>query len=376
VLAPATHSHRSQSTTPALRVARLPRSTALNPYQSMLYRHLRHEGVELTGEADLELGWLVRNRGRVDLLHFHWRFDRLVHRRTRTDPWNEPTGDGAHRQLVDALRVTRGLTLAKALGYRIAWTVHDVARIGPDGCLFERLVARALARSADVLLAHGVAAAALVERTLRPTAPIVVTPLAHYADSYPESDRPIDVRAMLGVGPATTLFLAFGSIRPNKDFPLLFDAFHGLDGDVALAVMGPLRDQATRLVIERAAAADRRIRMWLDTVPDDMVRPLFRAADALVLARSAEWTSSSLVLALSLGVPVVAADLATTRETIGPGGWLFTPGSAVSLRATLATAARERDSERGEAGRRWVLAHTWEENARLTARALQRAAGR
>lgn len=358
-----------------LRVARLPPSTPLNPYQALLYRHLGEEGVELAGDARLELPWLLQNRGRVDVLHFHWRFDRLVDRRAQADLESGRMGTGLGEQLVGALRVTKGLALARMLGYRIAWTIHDVANVGPDGPLFERLVARALARCAHVALVHGEAAADFVRATLQPAGPVVVTPLPHYAHAYDEPDPPVDVRAMLGVGAETVLFLAFGTIRADKDFPLLFDAFRALRGDVALAVMGAVRDQETKRVIERAAEADRRIRVVLEAVPDEIVRPLFRATDAMVLARSAEWTSSSLVLALSLGVPVVAADLSTTRETIGPGGWLFTPGCATSLREALETVVRERSSDRGHAGQRWVLAHTWEETARITALALQQATG-
>jgi len=380
VLAPAPSSPRPRSQSPTLRVARLPRSTALNPYQATLYRHLRDEGVELTGEADLSLRWLVQNRGRVDVLHFHWRFDRLVDHRAQGDLSNGRMGDGRWEQLAGAWQVVRNLALARALGYRIAWTIHDVGRFGSDGgargSLFERLVGRALARQAHVSFVHGHAAATIVARTLRPAAPVAVTPLPHYADSYGESDAPVDLRAALGVRPDTVLFLAFGTLRTDKDFPLLLEAFRGLDGDVALAVVGEARDHGTRRLLERAATADPRIRLWLDAVPAAIVRSLFRAADALVLARSAEWTSSSLVLALSFGVPVVAADLATTREAIGPGGWLFAPGCAASLRDALATAVRERGSDRGLAGQRWVLARTWEENARLTAHALRQAAGR
>ncbi|MCW5890371.1 MAG: alcohol dehydrogenase catalytic domain-containing protein [bacterium] len=123
---------------PRLRVARLPPSTPVNPYQTLLYRHLREEGVELAGDARLELPWLLQNRGRVDVLHFHWRFDRLIDRRAQGDLGGGRMGSGRREALVGALRVAQRLALARLLGYRIAWTIHDVANVGPDGPLFER----------------------------------------------------------------------------------------------------------------------------------------------------------------------------------------------------------------------------------------------
>ena len=43
-----------------------------NPYQRLLYEHLRQFDVELVEGAELKLGWLLRNRRGVELLHFHW----------------------------------------------------------------------------------------------------------------------------------------------------------------------------------------------------------------------------------------------------------------------------------------------------------------
>ena len=59
----------------------------------------------------------------------------------------------------------------------------------------------------------------------------------------------------------------------------------------------------------------------LGFVPTDQVRELFEAADAAVVARRDGGTSGALVLALSLGVPVVASSV--YAGLVGDAGWLY-----------------------------------------------------
>ena len=61
------------------------------------------------------------------------------------------------------------------------------------------------------------------------------------------------------------------------------------------------------MVVWVEADADVRIRALLHSIPHEHVSELFNAADVFVLARSEAWTSGSLVLALSQGLPVIAA---------------------------------------------------------------------
>jgi glycosyltransferase involved in cell wall biosynthesis len=109
-------------------------------------------------------------------------------------------------------------------------------------------------------------------------------------------------------------------------------------------VAGKVEDHPSRRLLEQEAAADPRIRLWLDLVPHERVRELFEACDVAVFPRSEPWTSGSLILALSLGVPAVAARLSPYRELLGSGsaGWLFEPGDPESLRASLIEAAADR----------------------------------
>ena len=85
----------------------------------------------------------------------------------------------------------------------------------------------------------------------------------------------------------------------------------------------------------------------LGFVREEQVAEVFRACDAAVLPSGEGVTSGSLILALSMGLPVVVADVPTARELVrdGKAGWLFRPHDLPSLRGALERAG----SDPGEA---------------------------
>src|SRR5207302_523112 len=88
-------------------------------------------------------------------------------------------------------------------------------------------------------------------------------------------------------------------------------------------------------------------------VPDDRVSGLHEACDVAVLPRSDGGTSGALVLALSLGLPVVAAAVPAYEELTRRGelGWHFAPGDAASLRAAIEEVAGDEAGRSLRAGR-------------------------
>ena len=67
-----------------------------------------------------------------------------------------------------------------------------------------------------------------------------------------------------------------------------------------------------------------------------------------------------MVLALSMGVPPVAADQPTYAELVdgGRAGWLFAPGDPVSLRETLEVALADPEGRRARAAAGLARAET------------------
>lgn len=343
-------------------MARLPVTSDRNPYQRLLYEHLGAHGVELVGHGWLTPEWLASHRDEVDLLHVHWRLDRLV---DDDEPLGPPRAWTPATAAEATARLGIQLDHARDLGFAIAWTVHEIAQLGGSEPTLEHLAAVELGRQADVVLTHNqVATARVVDLGLAPATKVRTIPLGHYGDAH---GAPADLtRRDLGIDDGATVLLAFGHQRQDKALDVLHAAFAQLDRDDVVLVVAGDRE----LPDHPAPANDARV-IERGHVPDEHVAALHHLADATVLARGYEWTPSSLVLSLSHGCPAIAADLASVSEHGGPGVFTFRPGDAADLAATLARVADDPAERRirGAAGQAFVRATTWDDTARATAHA-------
>ncbi|MGZ8795620.1 MAG: hypothetical protein ACXW0F_13405, partial [Gaiellaceae bacterium] len=101
-----------------MRIASLPPVLETNPYQRLLYAELARAGLELQPQPRLRLSWLWRHRHTVGLLHFHW--PEAYYR------YGAGKLQGLRSWPLLGLFALR-LAAAKALGYRVAWTIHQVS---------------------------------------------------------------------------------------------------------------------------------------------------------------------------------------------------------------------------------------------------------
>jgi len=355
------------------RIASFPPVLDMNPYQRLLYDHLGTEGFELEPQARFALRWLIAARGRVTVLHFHW--PEGLYTLGRGPEWLRPAGSWAKLGLF-AVR----LAAARALGYRIAWTIHQVYPHGSRGWGRDRLGSLVLGRAAHVLLGHDEttrlhAAAALGQHA---ASRLALVPHGSYVGVYPPGRSRAEVRRRLGIADDTFVFLSFGELRAHKCWRLAIRAFRATArADTALVVAGLARNRELQTALRAEAGDDPRVHLLLDYVADEDVAELFGAADAAVVARDDGGTSGSLVLPLSLGVPVVAADCPAYRELTGgeASGWLFRPGDEGSLREALEHAAADPDDarRRGSAALERARRLRWSDAAAQTARLLREA---
>ncbi|MEO8575708.1 MAG: glycosyltransferase family 4 protein [Gemmatimonadales bacterium] len=351
-----------------------------NPYARLLYREMKLVGFETIDASPLKLEWLLRSRRNVEILHFHWdpqqkyvqrspdRVTLLLRRmrRERLVPW------------WDVVSFVARLAAARTLGYRLVWTIHEIRPHESDHAHHDLLASRALARLSHLLLAHDEATAERARDALGiPAAEIHVVPHGSYVGAYPAGRSRDVVRFELGVPTDAFVFLAFGHLRVYKELPLLLDAFASLPLPSArLIIAGAPWDADMRKTVVDAAERDSRIQLMLEPVPVESVDELFKASDVAVFPRSDGWTSGSLILAMSMGTPVVAARRPTYTQLIDDetAGWLFKPGDVSSLTECLSRAASDPDEAARKGARALTLARgmSWAKSAAMTARLIAR----
>lgn len=122
--------------------------------------------------------------------------------------------------------------------------------------------------------------------------------------------------------------LYFGLLRRYKGVDTLVSAFEDAgDPSMSLRLVGRPQNQAMRDMVARLSAADSRITSDLRFVPDsDLVREVSQA-QLVVLPYREMHNSGSLLVALSLGRPVLTIDTPVNRSIqreVGPGWiWLY-----------------------------------------------------
>jgi beta-1,4-mannosyltransferase len=308
-----------------------------NPYQQLLGEALARRGAIARPANRLRLRDALRARGGACVVHLHW-IEFIIR---STDPGRRAgllsLGRAAHLVLV--------LLVARIRRVRIVWTVHNLRPHEARRRGVDRVVGQLVARLADVVLVHSRHCAAQVSSRLG--RPVDVAYHGNYVDFYPSPRRDRrESRHSLGLPADAHVLLAFGLIRPYKMIAELIAEFRGLaDPRFRLLIAGRPLDCEVRREVERAAREDERVILRLERISDAEVTELHLAADVAVLAYRDVFSSGALMLALSQGLPVIAAESSTASELGGPPAILTFPvgGLAAALAASLPTepAARE-----------------------------------
>jgi glycosyltransferase involved in cell wall biosynthesis len=328
-----------------------------NPYLRLLYDSLAGAGIRLAEDGStLTLGWLWDRRRTVGFVHLHW----------PEGQYRVDRGPAALRVALAWLKLglfAARLATARALGYRLVWTIHQVYPHETRSRLQDRVAALLLSRASHVLLAHDrpTAAAAAAAFGVAPER-IHVVVHGSYIGVYPPGRGRSEVRRELGVPEDAVAFLAFGELRGYKGIRVLLDAWERASlASAALVIAGNPKDASVADAVERAERTDSRIRLLLGFRPVEAVAELFGACDAAVLSRGDGGTSGSLILALSLGAPVVfpAADAYEELVAGEEVGWRFRPGDAESLAGALQEAAQAPAEARRRGERALEVAGRW-----------------
>jgi beta-1,4-mannosyltransferase len=347
-------------------IASVPPTLDTNPYLRLLYAQLAAHGIALVPGFGFRLDSLRHHDGPRTIIHFHW-----THYAYRP-PLPDGTELSAGGEWLALALFAARLAAARVMRYRIVWTVHQVTPHESHG-LRDRLAATLLALAAAKLIVHDQHTADACRRLPVRASKIAIVPHASYIGVYPPGRNRAAARAALRLSGARFVFLSFGRIRRYKDLDLLLAAFAQTADrlpQAALLIAGASAEVQVVARVEAAAQRDPRITPILEFVPDDEVAELFAAADATVSPRGDGGTSGSLVLSMSLGRPVVAARRPSYDELLGgeEAGWLFTPGDAGSLAATLVRAADPVDAfGRGIRARERIAEHDWADIGRRTA---------
>jgi glycosyltransferase involved in cell wall biosynthesis len=343
-----------------------------NPYQSLLLDELRRQDVDRRSRylawrrlprfppfADFAVALLVGKALRLKILHLHWP---EVLSAPRWMPGSRTVTPMVRRRLIAA---------ATLLGYQLTWTVHNLRPHSPrtNDDLGE---AAWLIGRCSALFVHSDETASTVQE-LVPSGRVVVIPQGNYMDRYTlPSDRD-DTRRRLGIEPGEFVALFFGKVRHYKGVADLLAAWSSCRLDRArLIVVGQCEEEALQQELQaaaRSAPPDVRIELVLEFVPDEDVGMYFAVADVACLPFRDVTTSSSVMLALSLGVPVIVPRLPSLPGDVFEFSFGYDPRQEDGLKGALRAASEAGPTDlanRAERGLDYAAKSSWSVAAQRT----------
>jgi glycosyltransferase involved in cell wall biosynthesis len=136
------------------------------------------------------------------------------------------------------------------------------------------------------------------------------------------SEKIAMIRAEMGIGDATPLFLMIADFMPGKRHVDAIEAFQGLKRDARLAFAGTGRlfGRIKELVRNRGLGGRIHFLGLRDDIPG-----LIRCSAATVMPSIREGLSRSVMESLCLKVPVIGTDIRGVRDLLEKGGGLLVP---------------------------------------------------
>ncbi len=332
-----------------------------NPLWVLLAEGLADEGVCVLPDNPPYLGlrWLRQQRNQVQVIHIHYFQDNYAYQ-------------GTQARLRWVFRFARNLIAARLLGYRVVWTVHNETPSFPlRPKWIEDLAHLVVARLAHAVIVHCDYARELVARRYGRWQSVFVAPHPNFIGVYPGNPTRDEARATLALPPDAKVLLCFGQMRPNKGIEMLLEAFAGLAGEaLRLVIAGaPGPDAGYVQKLFRLAKQDARVVFHAQPI-HDLVQTYFAACDVAVMSFARVLTSSSVVLALSLGKPVIAPSKGCLPELVPTGaGWLYNPEDPAGLSRAIQEALGSDLTAAGHCARAAVESLTKRAYARETMRA-------
>lgn len=330
-------------------------SVVANPYLSLLQAAVQpHCAGPVRHELRLTPAWALAHGRPGQIAHLHW-----IEGQVRPPVWFGAGAAGLKRvvyklghnrvahpaRMAGALmQLAVALALAQARGARIVYTVHNLTPHHRRQPYQTGLIAganRLIFARADAVHVHSQSTADEIGRRFGRSRNVFCVPLGNYIGQYPNALTRAEARARLGLPADAFVGLFFGQIAPYKGLERLLEAVQALDDpELRLVIAGKavLPEYAARI----AAQAQRPGILYRPGfVPEDEVQVFCNAADVMTLPFEKITTSSSLMLAYSFGLPVVAPALPYLKEFVTPEvGVLYPPEAPGALADALRQARR------------------------------------
>ncbi|WP_432697896.1 alginate lyase family protein [Marinobacterium sp. YM272] len=289
--------------------------SARNPYQKLLYAAISKKyNSKVKGYSEKlfcpEL--LSLNSKEFGVVHLHW-----LH------VFMDFTKETGADEFIEKLKS------AKAHGYTIVYTAHNIISHDSEYIERERKFRRLATRYFDHILVHGeYAKDRIVNEIGVDPDKVSVVPHGSYEGYYPNYVDKTISRNRFDIKEEDFVFLFFGNIKGYKGVDQLLESYRRVSQNIKntrLIIAGRVFEKATGELIESYANHDKSIIFHPGFIQESDAQYYFNAADIVVLPYKRILTSGAALLSFSFSKPIIAPNSGLLPElvTSPEQGFLF-----------------------------------------------------
>lgn len=300
-----------------LQVLMMPDYRQDNPYQSLLADALESERVKVVFPQGyrriLPLFRAVKDNS-CDILHLHW-----------LDPYTK--GKKWLTQFIYSLKFLIDIFWLRCCGIKVIWTVHNQLTHDSKFSKLDLWTRRILCRLVDRIIFHNYDSLNMIAQEYNfHHSKAEVIPIGNYRKIYRPAIEKLQAKKELDLPLDSRIYLNQGVLRPYKGIEKLLQAWQQhqqqFKQDILLIVGKPINEEYG-LRITQLANEISGVKLHPYYIRDDQMHLFFSAADLAILPFEKILTSSSVVLAMSYGKPVIAPKLGGISETLGEANSLL-----------------------------------------------------
>lgn len=312
----------------------------VNPYQELLYEKLRKKkNIFITY---LETEFLNSHTLSLILLPYRLIKYRLKHYKIFHLHFIYPFGFSIISKLFQNF-LTRAffsiyfvlfLKLVILLNFKLIWTVHEAIPIEkePINGVWAR---RFLSKLCDAKIVHAKSTIEEMQKLGIDTKNTYINPIGSYIGIYKNSITEESARKYFEFNEKDFVFLFFGLIKPYKGVEDLLETFKQLikkRKNVRLLIAGKCRNKDIKMKLDNYKIDLKEgVKIYTEFIENDEIQYYFNCADVVVFPFKKITTSSTVILALSFGKPIICPKIGNLKELPDNLGFFYKPGSKEAL---------------------------------------------
>lgn len=343
-----------------------------NPYQRLLYSKI-NKSVSITylknptqshtlGMFLLPFQLIYFRLNDYKIFHLHWVFMFQL-------PFKHPFFHNILFRIIFTIYFLLFISLIKLLGYRLVWTIHDLL---PHENYFtnNELISIFLSKLSDAKIVHSQTTLQTMKKLGFNTTDTELIQIGNYIGAYKNNVSKQKARSLLNINKNDFVFGYFGKIEKYKGICTLVESFRSLKVvKTKLLIAGSCNNKNLKKYLINQAKENPNIILYMKYISDNQVQRYINCTDILVYPFTSITTSSSVILAMSFGKPVIAPLIGDIRDMPKNTGIYYHVTNNQSALSDLMRSVinnRNKITSMGKKAYQYIEKNTWDRSASLT----------